>query len=85
MLCEDSSCKQPKVLANKIPKSVTDSPFCEDDAGQHQPASDLIFFCFDYKRSLMPVWQIRSGRETATGPTRRPKKPFAGKGAGTEC
>lgn len=45
MLYEDSSSKQPKVVVNKIPKSVTDLPFCEDDAGQHQPADDLILFC----------------------------------------
>lgn len=35
------SSKQP--IVNKIPKLVTDLPFCED-VGQHQPASDLIFF-----------------------------------------
>lgn len=66
------SSKQPVV--NKIPKLVTDLPFCED-VGQHQPASDLIFFLFcfallldDYKRSLMPAWQICNEKENSHWP-----------------
>lgn len=73
MLYEDSSSKQPKVHVNKITKSVTHLPFCEDNAGWHQPASDLILGVFvlvldDYKRSLMPVWQACNEKENSHWP-----------------